>query len=80
MLHLVRAHSSYSTISSVGRSAVVELTSIYAKGPFAAGSNLTIARSEGREIISDRALFAAAYLADVATRYVAIDQNKKAIG
>ncbi|MDY7523135.1 TonB-dependent receptor plug domain-containing protein [Sphingomonas sp. 10B4] len=61
-----------------GRSKGIEFTMTYANGPFAAWSNLSIARTEGRDIISSRALFAAPYLANIATRYVPIDQDQTA--
>ncbi|TPG47984.1 TonB-dependent receptor plug domain-containing protein [Sphingomonas glacialis] len=59
-----------------GRSKGVEFTMTYANGPFAAWSNLSIARSEGRDIVSSRGRFDAPYLANIATRYVPIDQSQ----
>ncbi|WP_081469601.1 TonB-dependent receptor plug domain-containing protein [Sphingomonas sp. PAMC 26617] len=61
---------------SAGRSKGIEFTMTYANGPFAAWSNLSIARTEGRDVVSGRTLFAPAYLADIATRYLPIDQDQ----
>ena len=48
----------------------------YADGPFAAWSNLSLSRTEGRDIVSARALFPANYLVDTAVRYVPVDQDQ----
>lgn len=59
-----------------GRSKGVEFTMTYSDGPFAAWSNLSLSRTEGRDIVSARALFPATYLADAAARYVPVDQDQ----
>ncbi len=59
-----------------GRSQGVELTMTYSDGLFAAWSNVSISRTEGRDIVSARALFPAAYLAYAAVRYVEVDQDQ----
>ena len=59
-----------------GRSEGVEFTMTYANGPFAAWSNLSIARTEGQGIISGRKLFAVTYLTASVDRYIPIDQDQ----
>ena len=59
-----------------GRSKGIEFTMTYSNGPIAAWSNLSVARTEGRDVVSGRTLFTAAYLADIAARYVPIDQDQ----
>lgn len=59
-----------------GRSKGVEFTMTYTQGPFAAWSNLSVSRTEGRDIVSAQALFPANYLANAATRYVPVDQDQ----
>lgn len=59
-----------------GRSRGVEFSLTYAQGPFSAWSNLSVSRTEGRTIVSERARFSAADLAATDGRFVPIDQDQ----
>lgn len=61
---------------ATGRSEGVEFTMTYANGPFAAWSNLSIARTEGRDIVSGSTIFTTVYLADTTHRFVPIDPDQ----
>ena len=63
-----------------GRLRGVEISMTYAEGPITAWSNLVFAQARGREIVTDRAEFTPAELANVATHNVPLDQDQHATG
>ena len=59
---------------AAGRIRGVELSLTYAEGPLSAWGNLSLARTEGRGIVSNQSIFAPAQL--TSTRFVRLDQDQ----
>lgn len=59
-----------------GRIRGIELSMTYADGPVSAWTNLSVARGEGRRIVSNQAYFTPAQLAAAATHFIRLDQDQ----
>lgn len=69
---MIRTPFNYAT----GHIRGVEFSMTYAEGPLSAWSNLSVARAEGRRIVSNQAYFTPAQLAFVRDHFVHLDQDQ----